>query len=202
MPQLALIVRPSSSAPKEGFASHVQAMAATTPGTRQVCLPSRPPRISVIPFSARPAAMLLADAVPAPAEGVEVHAYRVETSEPLEGPAEGPAMITLFSRRSGLSTAKFMSLWHEGHSPLALSVHPLVRYTRHRVLEALADAPPRDGIVLEMTARPEDLTSTVRFFGGPLAAVPNMVRIGLDARRFLDLSTLENQLVEVRAPST
>lgn len=198
---IALVLRPSAPLSAEGheeFAERVHEFAAATPGARQVCVGSRPPpRLSVIPFARQPAAVVLASGVPDHTPGLVAHAYRVETSEPLPGPEQGVGMITLFSRRPGLDASAFMTRWHEGHSPLALSVHPLIRYVRHRVVEPLGKAPPRDGIVLEMTPRQRDVLSPIRFFGGPLRALPNMVRIGLDARGFLDLSTIENQLVRV-----
>jgi len=144
------------------------------------------------------AVIVAADAAP-PVAGLRVHAYRVRPSAPIDAEPGGPAMVTLFSRRRGLDRDDFLRRWHDGHTPLALRVHPLVRYVRHVVEVPLDGAPPLDGIVLEQVRDLADLVRPWRFFGGPGAMIRNMVRVGLDARGFIDLSTIENQLVAVES---
>lgn len=62
--------------------------------------------------------------------------------------------------------------------------------------------PAWDGIVVETFDAREDVRSMVRFFGGPtasaLCALPNAIRVGRHAARFLDLGTFENHLATER----
>lgn len=161
---------------------------------RDVARPLPPPRLSLVPYARTPAAIVVG-AAPEPTDGLVVHRYRVETSTPIAGDVGGIGVVTLFRRKPGLDLETFRRSWHEGHSPLAMRVHPLNRYVRHVVEESLEDAPPLDGIVIEQVRERADLTRPWRFFGGDGLWLVGAVRIGLDVRRWLDLSTIENQLV-------
>jgi hypothetical protein len=132
------------------------------------------------------------------------HAYRVEESIPLAydrawqagTQTPGLGLLTLFRARRGLDHGDFIRLWHRGHTPLGMRVHPMWNYVRNVVLETLVPgSPDLGGIVEEHFRRPEDLLNPVRFFGGLAGMVPNMLRIGLDIRKWMDLGSIENYLV-------
>ena len=108
-------------------------------------------------------------------------------------------MLTLLHRRAGLTDAEFLRRWHEGHSPLALEIHPLWNYVRNVVAApVLPGSPPLCGIVEEQCRTRGELLDPVRFFGGWLRMVPNMLRVYRDVRSFLDLAAIENYLVTER----
>ena len=108
-------------------------------------------------------------------------------------------MLTLLHRRAGLTDAEFLRRWHDGHSPLALEIHPLWNYVRN-VVESpvLPGSPPLCGVVEEQCRTRGELLDPVQFFGGWLQMVPNMVRVYGDVRGFLDVPALENYLVTER----
>jgi hypothetical protein len=54
---------------------------------------------------------------------------------------------------------------------------------------------PLDGIVEEHFLKRSDVTNPVRYFGGPLMMIPNMIKVGLHANKFLELSAVENYLL-------
>lgn len=182
-----------------------------------------PPRLSVVPFSRRPAALLSLGAccdrvedvrsALEPAERLDI--YRVERSLPLPlertwalGEATpGVGLLTLLRRRPGLTDEQFMHKWFGEHTPMSLELHPLWGYERNRVLEPLSPgAPSWDGIVEEHFADRGDLLDPRRFFrgagvgflGGALAIPLNMLRVWRHVRSFLDLASLETYLVQER----
>jgi hypothetical protein len=177
-----------------------------------------PPRLSVMPFRRDRLALvsLWDEAAPGTAaarwnailesEGA-VAGYRVDESAPREYRRDWPegrdtpggSMLTLLHRRAGLTDAEFLRLWHDGHSPLALEIHPLWSYVRNVVAApVLPGSPPLCGIVEEQTRTRSELLDPVRFFGGWPRMVPSMLRVFLDVRGFLDLATIENYLVTER----
>jgi hypothetical protein len=174
-----------------------------------------PPRLSVVPYRRdRLALVSLWDAA-APAEAAErwnsfllglgaSAGYRVQESSPRTYQRDWPdgaqtpglGLLTLLHRRRGLSDETFLRRWHDGHSPLALEVHPLWSYVRN-VVEAsvLEGSPSLCGIVEEQFRTRRDLLDPVVLFGGWRRMLPNMARVLHDVRGFLDLSALENYLV-------
>ncbi len=177
-----------------------------------------PPRLSVMPFRRdRLALVSLWDEAPPEAavarwsallqgEGAAA-GYRVDESLPRAYQRHWPdghdtpggTMLTLLHRRPGLSDAEFLRRWHEGHSPLALRIHPLWHYVRNVVAApVLPGSPSLCGIVEEHVRTRGELLDPTRFFGGWLPMLPNMVRVYADIRRFLDLAALENYLVTER----
>jgi hypothetical protein len=109
----------------------------------------------------------------------------------------GIVMLTLMNKNRRLSHEQFMHEWFEHHTPnIALKVHPLWNYIRNVVDCAVVEgSPPLDGIVEEHCLRRGDVTNPARYFGGPLKMIPNMVKVGLHANKFLDLSLVENYLL-------
>ncbi len=177
-----------------------------------------PPRLSVMPFRRDRLALvsLWDEAAPEVAaarwrailEGEGAAAgYRVEESVPRAHARDWPdgsdtpggGMLTLLHRRAGLTDAEFLRRWHDGHSPLALEIHPLWNYVRNVVAApVLPGSPPLCGIVEEQCRTRGELLDPVRFFGGWLRMVPNMLRVYRDVRGFLDVAALENYLVTER----
>lgn len=170
-----------------------------------------PPRATVIPFCRKRVALfsLWTDVEPAVLgsavadAGLEVWGYQVEESVPRAyrrdwragEPTPGVGLLTVFNRKPGLDDQTFLDRWHGGHTPLTLELHPVWCYVRNVVCATILDGTPhRDAIVEEHFREPRDLLSAPVFFGGLLAAVPNMMRVWLDVRRFIDLGTLESFL--------
>lgn len=109
----------------------------------------------------------------------------------------GVVMLTLMKKNRRLSHEQFMKEWFEYHTPvIALRVHPLWNYVRNVVDAVLVEGSPSfDGIVEEHFRHRRDITNPLRFFGGPLGMIPNMVKVGLHANKFLDISKVENYLL-------
>ncbi len=108
-------------------------------------------------------------------------------------------MLTLLHCRAGLTDAEFLRRWRQGHSPLALEVHPLWNYVRNVVTApVLPGSPPLCGIVEEQFRTRNELLDPVRLFGGWLRMLPSMLRVYADVRGFLDLAAIENYLVTER----
>ena len=109
----------------------------------------------------------------------------------------GIVMLTLMRKNHRLSYEQFMKEWFEHHTPnVALKVHPLWNYIRNVVDSVVVEgSPPLDGIVEEHCLKRRDVTNPVRYFGGALKMIPNMIKVGLHANKFLDLSAVENYLL-------
>ena len=191
------VIRPDADLSREQLGARLRRAVTTRTGELALAVP--PPRIAVLPFARTPFALVSANAEPAPAPGLRVEAYRVETTTPVEGDPRDVAMVTLFRRKPGLDDDELMERWHGAHSELAVRTHPLTRYVRHRVIEPLAGAPPLDGIVIEQVRERADLLRPWRFFGGAGFWLPSMIRVSVDAMGFIDMKTIENHLVEVEA---
>jgi hypothetical protein len=177
-----------------------------------------PPRISMVPFRRDRVALvsLWDEATPEvaaarwnallQAEGAAA-GYRVDESVPRaycrdwpEGrDTPGGSMLTLLRRRAGMTDAEFLRRWHDGHSPLALEIHPLWSYVRNVVAApVLPGSPPLCGIVEEQFRTRGEFLDPVQLFGGWRRMVPNMLRVFVDVRGFLDLAALETYLVTER----
>ncbi len=169
-----------------------------------------PPRLTVIPFKRRPLAMVSVWAEdPAPFERAlagtgDLTGYRVRESTPVayqrdwpDGrPTPGIGLLTLMNRKPGMSDEAFMHEWHGRHTPKSLRIHPLWHYVRNEPVEPVVRASPHfDGIVEEHFRTRSDLLNPVRFFGGPLRFLPQMVEVGLHVNSFLDARSLETYLV-------
>ena len=173
-----------------------------------------PPRLAVVPFKRSGLAMVsvwdnLADrAQQWQAEmagiGPNVAGYEVTESTPLaykkdwdDGKTSpGAVMLTLMRKNPALRREQFMEEWFGHHTPMAMRIHPLWNYIRNVVEKAVIEgSPPMDGIVEEHCRSLRDITNPARYFGGPLRMLPNMVRVGLHASKFLQISAVENYLV-------
>jgi len=133
-----------------------------------------------------------------------VAGYKVTESTPLaykkdwdNGRASpGAVMLTLMRKNPSLSYEQFMKEWFDHHTPMAMRIHPLWNYIRNVVVTAVIEgSPPMDGIVEEHCRSLRDITNPARYFGGLLRMFPNMVRVGLHANKFLQISAVENYLV-------
>jgi hypothetical protein len=176
------------------------------------------PRLSVVPYRRDRVALVSVwdEAEPAAAtarwrarlrdEGAAA-GYCVEESLPRAYARDWPdgrdtpglGMLTLLHRKRGLSDEEFLRRWHDGHSHLALEVHPLWCYVRNVILaDALDGSPPLCGVVEEQFRTRRELLAPPALFGGWLRMLPNMGRVLGDVLGFLDLRALENYLVTER----
>ena len=108
----------------------------------------------------------------------------------------GAVLLTLMKKNTNLSYEQFMSEWFGHHTPMALRIHPLWNYIRN-VVESLLieDSTPFDGIVEEHFRSLQDITNPVRFFGGALKMLPNMLKVWRHSNKFLEISAIENYLL-------
>ncbi len=169
-----------------------------------------PPKPSLFPFKSEAVALFnVYDQAEDPSRFTEafhgkaerVSGYAVEEAYPVayektwkDGePTPSPILLTMLRKKPGISDDEYIDRWHCGHTPLSLEVHPLWYYQRNVVVEPITDsADPSDGIVLEACRTRGALLNPASFFGGPLAMVPNMIRVALDIRGFLDMKRTEN----------
>ncbi|MCX5991107.1 MAG: EthD domain-containing protein [Chloroflexi bacterium] len=108
----------------------------------------------------------------------------------------GAVMLTLMRKNPSLSYEQFMKEWFGHHTPMAMRIHPLWNYIRNVVESAVIEgSPPMDGIVEEHCRSLRDITNPARYFGGLFRMLPNMVRVGLHANKFLQISEVENYLL-------
>jgi len=137
--------------------------------------------------------------------GWEMAGYQVTESTPRaydrnwpDGePSPGIVMLTLMRKNPRLSYDQFMREWFEHHTPvIALRVHPLWNYIRNVVESAVVEgSPPLDGIVEEHCRQRREVTDPRCYFGGTLGMIPNMIRVGMHANKFLQISATENYLL-------
>jgi hypothetical protein len=173
-----------------------------------------PPRITVLPLKRTGLAMIsIWDSRADRAKqwqseiaslGWRVSGYRVTESTPIayskdwkDGDVSpGMVMLTLMKKNSRLSQEQFMQEWFGHHTPMALRIHPLWNYIRNVVESVVVEGSTAfDGIVEEHVRKRRDITNPLRFFGGPLQVIPNMIRVGLHANKFLEISATENYLL-------
>ncbi len=123
--------------------------------------------------------------------------YRVTEAIPVDytrtwalgGPSPGLKQVTFLRRKAGMTYDEFIAYWHGTHTPLAIEIHPLFRYVRNVVEEALTEgAPPFEGIVELHFRALEDVTDVLRFYGGDKR---NVKRIAEDVRNFIDFDTID-----------
>lgn len=210
MRKLQLVVRPAAPERHAPFAVRVRdrlvpALLDRDPAGLKVVVTERPPpRPSLVPFSRAPVAVISWWGAEPPAVdegGLDVDVYEVEEALPVayektwpDGDATpGVCLLTLFRRRRGLDDATFFARWHDGHTPLSLEIHPLFAYVRNVVRRSLDGAAPLDGIVEEQFREPSDLLDPRKMYGHGrlLAALPNMIRVGVDIHGFMDLRGME-----------
>ena len=112
-------------------------------------------------------------------------------------PSPGIVMLTLMRKNRRLSNEQFMHEWFEHHTPvIALRVHPLWNYIRNVVESVVMEgSQPLDGIVEEHCRERRDVTNPLCYFGGAWGMFPNMIRVGLHANKFLEISATENYLL-------
>ena len=100
----------------------------------------------------------------------------------------GAKQITLLRRKPGLSDEQFRHCWHDIHTPLAMEIHPLWRYSRNVVLSAITPgAPDYEGIVELHIRDKATLLDPMKFFGSP----QNIQRIAADVTQWIDMERIE-----------
>jgi len=168
-----------------------------------------PPKLALFPFKSQPIAIFnVYDDAEDPARFTDVlqnaadlvSGYEVEEAYPVRydrawsdgEPTPSPILLTMLRKKAGVSSEEFVRRWHDGHTPLSLEIHPLWYYQRNVVRKPVTEgAEPSDGIVLEACPTRGDLLNPVRFFGGALKMVPNMLRVASDVKGFLDMRKTE-----------
>ena len=170
----------------------------------------KPPAISIIPFGKdKIAAIRINGKEEVPAIGLEtedgyINSYVVEEALPVSYDriwenrvkTPGVCLLTLFRKKRSISIDSFIDRWYHGHTPLSLDIHPLWHYSRNEVKRALDTKEVwYDGIVEEHCRTRGELLNPIKFFGGPIAMISNMVRVYLDVRSFLDYSSIRPCLV-------
>jgi hypothetical protein len=171
----------------------------------------KPPRHSIIPFrKAKIAAVSVKGDFAGLFEEITAMpgfagAYSVEEAVPVAHPktwpdgtpTPGANLLTLFSKKPGLSWETFIHRWHNGHTPLSLKIHPLWNYNRNVVkLKLPENAESYDGIVEEQMQTRENLLNPFKFFGNALIIIPRMLSVYFDTRSFLDYKKIETYLAE------
>ena len=109
--------------------------------------------------------------------------------DPSDGaPSPGAVQMTFLRRKPGMEDEAFEDHWFNTHTPLALSIHPIWRYNRNKVLTALTDgAPDYDGIVGLHFRELGEITDPTRLFGGKME---NMQVITQDVASFIDMPAI------------
>lgn len=127
-----------------------------------------------------------------------VAGYEVAKTVPLDyertwpdgEPSPGIQQVTFLQQRDEITYEDFRDYWFCSHTPFALDIHPLWRYERNEVVEAITEnAPEYNGIVELHLYEVEDLTDLNRFFGGNF--IINALRIDFDVSHFINMNTIE-----------
>jgi hypothetical protein len=169
-----------------------------------------PPIVSVIPFKKKKIAVIsvgepdqkkLLDII----NSIEnlVGIYTVEEAQPVKYEKSWPdgmetigvCLLTLFRQRKDIDYDTFIDLWHNGHTPLSLRLHPLWNYNRNVVIGQLIQGNEQyDGIVEEQFRHRRDLLNPAIFFGNIITMWYHMVEVYLDTKRFIDYKSMETYL--------
>ncbi|MEM7137033.1 MAG: hypothetical protein AAF500_10665 [Myxococcota bacterium] len=168
-----------------------------------------PPKLALFPFKRDPVAVFAVhDADNEPSRFTDAlsgaastcSGYEVEESFPVEynkswddgAPTPTPILLTVLHQKPGITFDEYIERWHGGHTPLSLKIHPLWYYQRNVIKGPVTEgAAPCDGLVLEACPTKQDLLNPVRFFGGALKMIPNMIRVANDIQGFLDMKKVE-----------
>ncbi len=169
----------------------------------------RPPAISVIPFKKDKIAVF---SLSGRKQDCSLHlsgtggfggGYQVEEAIPVayektwedRSPTPGVCLLTLFHSKPNLDDERFISRWHDGHTPLSLKLHPLWNYNRNVVKKMISDnAMWYDGIVEEQFRESSQLLNPLVFFGPPLKVPWHMLQVLTDTRSFIDMKRIETYL--------
>ena len=170
----------------------------------------KPPKMSVIPFRKEKIAMISVTSedntffdIISGADGFS-GSFNVTEALPIayekdwnDGKATpGVCLLTLFRKKKGIDYDAFIDRWHNGHTPLTLKLHPIYHYNRNTVNDSLGDPPVwYDGIVEEHCRSRKELMNPFIFFGKPLKAPINMIKVYFDVKTFIDYKSIETYLV-------
>ena len=105
----------------------------------------------------------------------------------------GVVSMSFFQRKPGQSQKDFKDYWFCSHTPFALDIHPLWRYERNPVIEAVTkNAPAYNGIVPLHMQSEAGLEAFSQFFAADgNNAIYNALRIQNDVSNFIDLDKIE-----------
>lgn len=114
-----------------------------------------------------------------------------------ESKTPGICLLTLFHKKTTIDYNTFINRWHNSHTPLSLKIHPLTHYNRNVVdVKEIENSENWDGIVEEHTKNSSDLLNPIKFFGGAIKMIPNMIAVYVDTKSFLNYSTIETYLAQ------
>ena len=107
----------------------------------------------------------------------------------------GVCLLTLFNQKKSIDYDTFIDRWHNSHTPLSLKIHPLTHYDRNVIeVRGTTNTENWDGIVEEHCKTRADLLNPIKFFGGALKMIPNMISVYTDTKSFLDYGTIQTYL--------
>lgn len=168
-----------------------------------------PPVISIIPFKKEKIAVISFKSELEPViseikrEKGFVGKYQVSEALPVaytknwnDGEATpGTCLLTLFRKKKSIDYPVFLDLWHNGHTPLSLKLHPLWNYNRN-VVESNDNSNVEnwDGIVEEHFKERSDLLNPFTFFGKAKVIIPNMIAVYRDTKSFIDYPSMQPYL--------
>lgn len=171
----------------------------------------KPPKLSVIPFSAQKIALISVHSdsfkpgdILKDVDGF-AGSFGVTEALPIayekdwvDGePTPGICLLTLFRQKKGIEYDTYLDRWHNGHTPFTLKVHPIYHYNRNVVDEDLGKAPiAYDGIVEEHCMTRKELLDPLKFFTKSGYAMVNMIRTYFDVKSFIDYKSIETYLVQ------
>jgi len=169
-----------------------------------------PPALSVIPFRKNKVAVISVvtnndkianefkamDGFSGAWAVTEALPVKYEKSWPDKERTPGVCLLTFFQQRKDIGYSTFIDRWHNSHTPLSLKIHPLWHYNRNVVDQKLVDnSEDWHGIVEEHCRTSSELLNPLKFFGGPIRMLPNMLKVYTDTKSFLDYKTIETYLV-------
>lgn len=110
---------------------------------------------------------------------------------PVGEKSPGVTLVAAFRRPPRLSEREFYRRWQEGHSRLALEIHPFSRYIRNAVARVLEPTSPEfSAIVEERTASVEEMAPGVFFSGRDQEASD-------DLASFVDVGGFDQMRIEL-----
>lgn len=178
---------------------------------KMVLTEEAPPSISIIPFKKKKVAVIsIYDENSSSHPEIEntqglVGRFNVTEALPVaynktwkDGLATpGICLLTLFNKKQNIDYNTFINRWHNSHTPLSLKIHPLWHYNRNVVNErSESNIENWDGIVEEHVKTRSELLNPCLFFGNALNMIPNMLRVYLDTKSFLDYVSIEPYLTK------
>ena len=110
----------------------------------------------------------------------------------------GLVSVNLLKRPDRISTEDWIKRWHNIMSPVSEAIQPRARYVRNLVLESITpDAPPYNGIVIEVWPSKRHVTNKFLFFGADniFQLIVNMIKILKAVKSFLRIKDIRTVMM-------